>query len=146
MIGRLALAACALVIALPVTAQQAGQAQPPVQQLRIYELFDATREAFHVRFRDHALRIMARYGFDVAAMWEARRDGRPEFVYLLNWPSEAAMRTAWDGFLADDEWIRIKQESATRHGRLVGTIEDRVLRRTDYSPPAPIPREAETQR
>ena len=32
-----------------------------IQQLRIYEIFDASADAFHARFRDHCMRIMARY-------------------------------------------------------------------------------------
>ena len=31
-----------------------------VHQLRIYEIFDSNKQAFHERFRDHAMRIMAR--------------------------------------------------------------------------------------
>jgi hypothetical protein len=34
-----------------------------IQQLRINEIFDANADAFHARFRDHCLRIMAGYGF-----------------------------------------------------------------------------------
>jgi hypothetical protein len=29
-----------------------------IRQLRIYEIFEATKAAFHARFRDHAARIM----------------------------------------------------------------------------------------
>jgi hypothetical protein len=126
----------ALCVAVTPVAVHAFGPSEPVRQLRIYQLFDATREAFHARFRDHALRIMARHGFSIEAMWESRTEDGPEFVYLLRWPDEATMRSAWHGFLADDEWIRIKQESAAEHGSMVGDIEDRVLRPTDYSPPA----------
>ena len=31
-----------------------------IHQQRIYEIFDATKDAFHTRFRDHAARIMRR--------------------------------------------------------------------------------------
>jgi hypothetical protein len=34
-----------------------------IQQLRIYEIFENNKAAFHARFRDHAARIMQRYGF-----------------------------------------------------------------------------------
>ena len=54
-----------------------------VHQQRIYEIFDATKDAFRTRFRDHAARIMRRYGFHIVAMWEAKTDKRTEFVYLL---------------------------------------------------------------
>ena len=38
----------------------AGEPQNVIHQLRIYEIFDANKKAFHDRFRDHAMRIMAK--------------------------------------------------------------------------------------
>jgi hypothetical protein len=54
-----------------------------IHQLRIYEIFEPNKEAFHARFRDHAARIMKGHGFDIVTMWEAKTDARTEFVYLL---------------------------------------------------------------
>lgn len=105
-----------------------------VQQLRIYEIFDRNKAAFHARFRDHAQRIMDRHGFEIVAMWESRHDGRTEFVYLLQWPDERTMKARWDSFMADEEWSRIKRETGAVHGQFVGEIEERTLKRTDYSP------------
>ena len=111
-----------------------------IHQLRVYEIFESNKAAFHARFRDHAARIMKRYGFDIIAMWEAKREGkgdapaRTEFVYLLAWPDEAAKATAWDAFLRDPEWIEIKRITAAEHGTLVGGIEDRTLNVVPYSP------------
>jgi heme-degrading monooxygenase HmoA len=101
-----------------------------IQQLRIYEIFDHNKAAFHERFRDHAQRIMRRHGFTIVAMWETKQNGRTEFVYLLQWPDEAIMAERWKAFLADAEWTEIKRQTAAKSGQLVGTIEDRVLRRT----------------
>ena len=106
-----------------------------IQQLRIYEIFEHNKAAFHARFRDHAARIMRGYGFDIAAMWEARQEERTEFVYLLRWADESTMREAWGRFMADDEWKAIKRVTAAEHGDMVGGIEERVLRLTEYSPP-----------
>ncbi len=105
-----------------------------LQQLRIYEIFERNKAAFHDRFRNHAMPIMARHGFRIVAMWEARRAGNPEFVYLLTWPDLATQKAAWTAFLADPEWVEIKRVSAIEHGDLVGAIEDRMLMPTDYSP------------
>ena len=105
-----------------------------VQQLRIYEIFDRNKAAFHARFRDHAHRIMKRHGFDIVAFWETRNGANTEFAYLLQWPDEVTMKQRWDAFMADEEWARIKRETGASHGQLVGEIEDRTLRRTDYSP------------
>jgi NIPSNAP protein len=105
-----------------------------VHQLRIYRIFDRNKAAFHARFRDHAMRIMRRYGSELLDMWETRDDGGPLFVYLLRWPDVEAKERAWTAFLADEEWKRIKRETAAAHGDLVGEIVDRTLLRTDYSP------------
>ena len=108
--------------------------EPVIQQLRIYEIFDHNKAAFHARFRDHAQRIMRGYGFRIVAMWETKNDGRSEFAYLLTWPDLATKERAWRGFLADAEWKEIKRVTNAEHGDLVGEIQDRVLVATSYSP------------
>lgn len=105
-----------------------------IHQLRIYEIFEANKAAFHARFRDHAIRIMKRYGFDFVALWETRQpQGRTEFVYMLRWPDEQTMTGAWANFMADSEWSEIKERTAAESGNMVGQITERVLRPTDYS-------------
>jgi heme-degrading monooxygenase HmoA len=106
-----------------------------IQQLRIYEIFEKNKAAFHARFRDHAARIMrTRYGFRIVAMWETKFADRTEFVYLLEWPDEAAKTAAWAAFMADAEWSEIKRVTSAEHGVMVGQIEDRVLQPVGYSP------------
>jgi hypothetical protein len=108
-----------------------------VHQLRIYEIFERNKSAFHARFRDHAARLMARHGFRILGMWETKTDQRTEFVYLLAWPDEATKNAAWTAFMADPDWKEIKRVTSAQHGDLVGTIEDRVLAPTPYSPTLP---------
>jgi NIPSNAP protein len=106
-----------------------------IQQLRIYEIFEPNKAAFHARFRDHAARIMRdRYGFQIVAMWETRFGERTEFAYLLEWPDEATKTAAWSAFMADAEWSEIKRVTHAEHGLMVGQIEDRMLTPLDYSP------------
>jgi heme-degrading monooxygenase HmoA len=105
-----------------------------IHQLRIYEVFDRNKEAFHKRFRDHAWRIMRSYGFNIIGTWETSLGDRTEFVYLLVWPDEKTMRHAWEKFKADEEWKKIKKDTNARHGDLVGEIEDRMLSPTNYNP------------
>ena len=68
-----------LLLALP----SATFAASPIHQLRIYEIFDTNKQAFHDRFRDHAARIMKHYDFNIVAQWEAKNGERTEFDYLL---------------------------------------------------------------
>ena len=119
-------------IGMPLSCAAADTA--PIHQLRIYEIFENNKPAFHDRFRDHAARIMAKYDFRIVAMWESKYEGRTEFVYLLQWADEATMKDRWSKFMADEEWKQIKQETAARHGTFVGDMEDRTLRLTNYSP------------
>jgi NIPSNAP len=112
----------------------AGEQQNVIHQLRIYEIFDSNKKAFHDRFRDHAMRIMAKYDFKIIATWESKKDNRTEFVYLLEWPDKETMTDRWEKFLHDQEWIKIKKETGEVYGPLVGEIQDRTLYLTDYSP------------
>ncbi len=111
-----------------------GEATTIIHQLRIYEIFANNKSAFHARFRDHAARIMQRYGFQIVAMWETSHMGRIEFVYLLQWPDKATMDRKWEQLMADQEWSVIKEKTAAEHGQLVGEIQSRVLHLTRYSP------------
>jgi hypothetical protein len=119
--------------AAPAAASRTTASPGVVHQLRIYEIFEGNKAGFHDRFRDHAMRIMARHDFRIVSTWEARYAGRTEFVYLLQWPDEATMKDRWAKFLADSEWVEIKRVT-NAGGALVGEIEDRVLHLTDYSP------------
>lgn len=102
-----------------------------INQLRTYQIFPQTADAFHARFRDHAARIMARHGFRIQAMWETGEGESLAFVYLLTWQDEAEMKACWAAFMADEEWAEIKRNTVERP--IVGTIQDQVLRPTDYS-------------
>lgn len=134
-VRRSALLAAALTAAAAFAIPAPATEQPTmIEQLRIYEIFDGNKDAFHARFRDHAARIMKTHGFDIAAMWEAKGKDRTEFVYVLRWPDEATMHERWARFMQDAEWSKIKDSSAAEHGRMVGAIEERVMQRTSYSP------------
>jgi heme-degrading monooxygenase HmoA len=104
-----------------------------INQLRIYEVPAGNREPFLDRFRDHAARLMADHGFRIQAMWMSGTESNPRFTYLLSWEDEEEMRTAWESFMADPEWARIKQETSAVHGSFVLGIEDMVLTPTAFS-------------
>jgi hypothetical protein len=111
-----------------------GEPQNVIHQLRIYEIFDSNKKAFHDRFRNHAMRIMAKYDFNIVATWESKKGDRTEFIYLLEWPDKETMTDRWEKFLRDEEWIKIKKATGEVNGPLVGEIQDRTLYLTDYSP------------
>src|SRR5437773_4075257 len=97
---------------------RADEQQGDIHQLRIYEIFDGNKKAFHDRFRDHAMRIMVKYDFTIVATWESKKDNRTEFVYLLEWPDGETIADRWEKFLRDQEWIKIKKETGECTDRL----------------------------
>ncbi len=108
-----------------------------IHQIRIYEIFEHNKAAFHERFRNHAWRIMRAYGFNIVGIWESAGEDRTEFIYLLAWPDEETMRAAWFAFKDDEEWKAIKRATNAAHGDLVGEIRESVLVPTAYSPALP---------
>lgn len=128
-----AIAIAAILALAPVTVAFAAD-HAPLQQLRIYEIPRANEGVFHDRFRDHALRIMARHGFAVRSIWRSEHEDKVEFVYLLDWPDVSAMDAAWTAFLADPEWIAIKKETAARDGKYVESVAARTLEPVAWSP------------
>ena len=86
---------------------------------------------------------MKTYGFEILAFWDATEPSasadadeaaQPVFMYLLQWPDEQTMKSAWEGFMADQEWKDIKTATAAEHGKFVDSITDQLLTQTDYSP------------
>ena len=69
-------AVCATVLAIQMAVSRAAPVEGPIYQLRVYGLVDEHKDAFHARFRDHALPIMKRHGFDVISIWETRESRR----------------------------------------------------------------------
>lgn len=110
------------------------QDKSPIHQLRIYEVPVANGEAFHKRFKEHAMRIMENHGFKIVSIWETNSGGVMEFVYLLQWNTREEMTASWTSFMADKEWISIKAKTSQAHGTFVNRIEDRVLTPQEYSP------------
>ena len=107
----------------------------PLHQLRIYEIDSSKRAAFHERFRDHATRIMDRYGFCILAMWEAETEERLEFVYLLEWDDRDTLERSWAAFMADESWAAVKSTvRAAVGGEPVLGVADRILEVVAYPP------------
>lgn len=106
-----------------------------VQQLRLYRINPAMREPFHRRFRDHAMRIMATYGFEFIGLWESEGEDALEFVYLLQWPDLETLERQWAKFMANEEWEAVKQRvRAEIGGEPVLEVTSKVLTPVGYGP------------
>lgn len=105
-----------------------------IQQLRIYQINSNLKAAFDKRFREHAMRIMKTYGFNIKAAWYSESENKTEFVYILEWPDGATLQKAWVAFMADTEWEDIKHKSREEFGEMVlAKVSDQILEPTDWS-------------
>jgi heme-degrading monooxygenase HmoA len=114
--------------------------QTNVYQLRIYKVHPVNEQHFHERFSKQCMPIMQRYGFDIVFTSQSGDTGHEEFVYLLRWKNRDTQVSAWKSFLADPEWIRIKEATAAKWGDLVDDVQDRSLDMLPYTPkPSSVP-------
>ena len=104
-------------------------------ELRTYWTAPDKLDALHARFRDVTLPLFARHGMHVVGFWtpSPRTEASGDLVYLLMFPSEAAVATAWAAFRADPEWQAGKAASEAG-GPIVVKVTSTVLQPTDYSP------------
>lgn len=100
----------------------------------MYEIPNQVRKAFHERFEKQAMRIMKSYGFEIIGCWDEEIGDMQNFVYILGWKDLNTRQEAWAKFNADEEWVRIKEETTEQHGQLVTKTRNKILKATNYSP------------
>ena len=87
-------------------------------------------------FRDHSLGLFKKHGFEVIGFWvpqDPPRSGNT-FVYMLAFPDHETAKARWDDFHNDPEWLKVRAEFESRHGRIVDKIESQFVSPTDFSP------------
>ena len=103
-------------------------------ELRIYTACQGRMPDLLARFRDHTMRIFERHGMKNVGYWLNTVGGRnDELWYLLAYDSMATREAAWAGFVADEEWRKVRADSE-RNGPLVQYAENRFMSPTDFSP------------
>lgn len=105
-----------------------------IHELRTYEIPNNVRKAFRERFEKHAMRIMQQYGIKILMIWDEEIGDMQNFCYIIEWLSLAEREEKWPKFNADEEWTKIKKDSAAKHGELVRKTHNKFLRPTNYSP------------
>lgn len=131
------LLACAAVTGLALTALSPSAAQDAgtVFELRTYTATPGNLDNLHARFRDHTTRIFGKHGMKVVGYWTPTdgEESADTLVYILEHKSRAAAAASWKAFIADPEWEKVAAES-NANGPILGGIESKYLRATDYSP------------
>ena len=118
-------------ILVTTSAQDMGK----VFELRIYTATPGNLDNLHARFRDHTTRIFGNHGMKVVGYWTPTSEEESEntLVYMLEHASQDAADASWRAFGQDPEWARVA-EASNANGQILGGIESRYMKATDYSP------------
>ena len=99
-------------------------------ELRHYVPAPGKSEALSERFASATLPLFAKLGIKVTDFWESA-DGSGELWYVVEWSSEDAMKSAWEAFRANQEWIAIKTRTEA-DGPLCTSIRSLPMRRAGF--------------
>ena len=111
-------------------------AAPRVFELRVYHSPTFRQnKALHQRFSGAEIKIFHRVGVNpILYSTTVFGAGRPNLTYLIPFDTLAAREKAWAAFSADEEWVRVRQESIDRAGQISIVSNISLYKAMPYSP------------
>jgi hypothetical protein len=104
-----------------------------IYELRSYEVVPGRMPAMHARFQNHTLGLFRKHGIGVVGFWEAIVGTTNVLHYVLQFDDLAHREKAWNAFMADPDWQRVRAESE-KDGPIVARVRNELWRPTPYSP------------
>ena len=104
-----------------------------IYEYRRYDVMPGRLTDLTNRFERHTLRIWRRCGIEVVGFWTADVGESNVLHYLLSWKNIEHRERLWDRFVADEEWIRVKEASEAA-GQLVRRVHNELWAPTSFSP------------
>jgi hypothetical protein len=114
---------------------ESEKAAPRLYELRTYTTEPGRLPALHARFKNHTIRLFEKHGMQNGMYWvptdEKLKDNT--LIYVVSHASAEAAKKSWDGFINDEEWKKVRDESE-KDGKIVAKVEKQYMTLTDYSP------------
>lgn len=134
---RLCVALAAFLGGLAVSqhAVSGAQGMNRVFELRTYTVNEGKLQALLDRFGGGETDLFEKHGMHGIGYWVPAESPLAEntLVYMLAHESRDAARASWQAFLADPDWVTMRDASQV-DGRLVSNVESMFLNPTDFSP------------
>jgi hypothetical protein len=112
-----------------------------VYELRTYTTLPGRLPALHKRFAEHTLKLFEKHGMRNEMYWiptDAERKDNT-LIYVVSHDSQEAADRSWKAFIADPEWIAVR-DASEKDGKILAKPPERVyMTLTDYSPQGPMP-------
>ena len=112
------------------------QAAPAgVYELRTYTTLEGRLPNLHARFKNHTLKLFEKHGMKNVMYWTPtdEKTANNTLIYVIWHASPEAAKKSWDGFRADPDWIKARDESE-KDGKIVAKVEAVYMKATEYSP------------
>jgi hypothetical protein len=104
-----------------------------IYELRIYRTLPGRLPKLLARFQNDALRIWEKHGIRQAGFWTTLvGESNNELTYLLAWESLAEREAKWTAFMADPEWLAVRDESE-KDGPINAYVSSQLLTPTAFS-------------
>ena len=106
-----------------------------VFELRTYTTHEGRLPNLHARFKNHTMKLFEKHGMKNVMYWTPtdEKTANNTLIYVIWHASPEAAKKSWDGFRADPDWIKARDESE-KDGKIVAKVESVYMKATDYSP------------
>lgn len=108
-----------------------------VFELRIYTTNEGKLATLDTRFREHTMALFARHGMTNLAYWhptDADKGANNTLVYILAHKDRASATKSWADFVADPDWISVRNASEENGKILIDNgVKSVFLTATDFS-------------
>lgn len=106
-----------------------------VYELRTYTTLEGRLPNLNARFKNHTMKLFEKHGMKNIMYWTPtdEKTANNTLIYVIWHASPEAAKKSWDGFRADPEWHKARDESE-KDGKIVAKVESVYMKATDYSP------------
>ena len=106
-----------------------------IYELRTYTTLEGRLPALHARFKNHTLKLFEKHGMKNVMYWTPTDDklAANTLIYVLWHASPEAAKKSWDGFRADPDWHKARDESE-KDGKIVAKVDAVYMTLAEFSP------------
>jgi hypothetical protein len=104
-----------------------------IRELRTYDCHPGKMPHLIRRFEEHTRGIFDRLGIRYSDFWISTEDPN-QLIYFLFWDDMAEHDKKWAVFLADPEWIKVRDASQV-DGTILSKVTSRYYAPIDFTKP-----------
>ncbi len=106
-----------------------------VFELRTYITHEGRLPNLHARFKNHTMKLFEKHGMKNVMYWTPtdEKTANNTLIYVIWHASPEAAKNSWEGFRADPDWAKARDESE-KDGKIVAKVESVYMKATEYSP------------